>query len=76
MNSVQLDPLLVILNLTQKTSYWKIKLSFSLQVSANDVDALYEVYKKDFLMFGYSSQVYKVLLLMLGQIPHKKVPPT
>ena len=49
---------------------------FSQQISVNDVDALYEVYKKDFLMFGYSSQVYKVLLSMLGQIPHKKVPPT
>ena len=47
----------------KKTSYKKINLSFSLQVSASDVDALYEVYKKDFLMFGYSAQVYKDIAL-------------
>ena len=37
--------------------------NLSLQVSATDVDALYEVYKKDFLMFGYSAQVYKDIAL-------------
>ena len=29
------------------------------QLSVNEVDALYEVYRKDFEMFGYSYQVYK-----------------
>ena len=30
-----------------------------LQLSVADVEGLYKIYKKDFLMFGYSPQLYK-----------------
>ena len=38
----------------------QISVSFSFpQLSVADVEALYMIYRKDFLMFGYSPQVYK-----------------
>ena len=33
------------------------------QLSVEDVEALFKVYKKDFLMFGYSPQQYKDIAL-------------